>query len=60
MTRTIPLGQLLTSRTIKRSEIEWPESDTYQGDLVRVRLDDAKGGDMAEWPVNLRVREVPS
>ena len=33
--------------------------DEYQGAPVRVRLRDRKGGDMAEWPVDLRVREFP-
>lgn len=31
----------------------------YQGAPVRVRLKDRKGGDMAEWPEDLRVREFP-
>lgn len=30
-----------------------------QGDPVRVMLNDRKGGDMAEWPADLRVREMP-
>ena len=48
---------------------EWP-SDTvvedpiekfpHQGALVRVRLKSGKGGDMAEWPPPLRVRQLPS
>lgn len=32
----------------------------YQGAPVRVRLRDRKGGNMAEWPEDLRVQEVPS
>lgn len=32
----------------------------YQGKPVRVRLKDPKGGDMAEWPKDLRVREMPN
>jgi protein gp37 len=31
-----------------------------QGDPVRVMLNDKKGGDMAEWPDDLRVREFPT
>jgi protein gp37 len=33
--------------------------DEYQGAPVRVRLRDSHGGDMAEWPHDLRVRELP-
>jgi protein gp37 len=33
--------------------------DGYQGAPVRVHLKDRKGGDMAEWPMSLRVREFP-
>ena len=53
-------------------ERSWPEMDPddieddingyreeYQGADVRVRLNDRKGGDMAEWPVDLQVREFP-
>lgn len=29
----------------------------YQGEYVRIRLKDRKGGEMAEWPEDLRVRE---
>jgi protein gp37 len=32
----------------------------FQGDRVRVRLKDPKGGDPAEWPDDLRVREFPA
>lgn len=32
----------------------------YQGAPVRVRLRDRKGGDPAEWPEDLRVREFPT
>ena len=34
--------------------------DGYQGAPVRVRLNDRKGSDMAEWPLGLRVREFPA
>lgn len=34
--------------------------EEYQGAPVRVRLRDPKGGDMDEWPVDLRVREMPT
>jgi protein gp37 len=35
-------------------------STDYQGAPVRIRLRDRKGGDMAEWPEDLRVREFPA
>ncbi len=31
----------------------------YQGAEVRIHTKDRKGGDMAEWPADLRVREMP-
>lgn len=34
-------------------------STEYQGAPVRVRLKSRKGGDMDEWPMDLRVRERP-
>lgn len=34
--------------------------EEYQGADVRVRLRDSAGGDMAEWPADLRVREFPT
>lgn len=34
--------------------------DGYQGAPVRVHLKDKKGGDMAEWPSDLRIREMPN
>lgn len=45
----------------------WPMDTTYetttpenwQGDDVRVRLKDRKGGDPVEWPQALRVRQFP-
>lgn len=33
--------------------------DGYQGAPVRIHLCDRKGGDMAEWPEDLRVRQFP-
>lgn len=33
--------------------------EEHQGALVRLHLRDRKGGDMAEWPADLRVREYP-
>jgi hypothetical protein len=52
---------------------EWPDpdpatiehdldgtADNYQGAPVRVRLRDRKGGDMTEWPEDLRIREFPA
>lgn len=51
-------------------EGEWPmdthtnhsyfDPGIYQGKPVRVLLRDKKGGDMSEWPVDLRVREFPN
>lgn len=42
------------------TRVEHDEADTgYQGAPVRVRLRDRKGGDPAEWPPDLRVREMP-
>ena len=48
----------------------WPEassqrvepltSQEWQGDPVRVYLKDPKGSDPAEWPEDLRVRELPA
>ena len=51
---------------------EWPDGtadrvehdldgtrDDYQGAPVRIRLRDRKGGDPAEWPEDLRVRQLP-
>ncbi len=34
--------------------------EDYQGAQVRVRLTNRKGGDMVEWPKDLRVREFPT
>lgn len=34
--------------------------DGYQGAPVRIHLLDRKGGDMSEWPEDLRVREFPA
>lgn len=37
-----------------------PETSTAPGDcMVRVHLKDKKGGDMSEWPEDLRMREFP-
>ena len=33
--------------------------EEYQGADVRVRLISRKGGDMVEWPDDLRIREFP-
>lgn len=54
------------------SPTEWPDPDPdrieehvngfregHQGAPVRIRLKDRKGGDMAEWPEDLRVRQWP-
>lgn len=39
--------------------VEHPSGKTFQREAVRVRLKDRKGGDMAEWPEILRVRQMP-
>jgi hypothetical protein len=36
------------------------DPEIYQGAPVRVLLHDRKGGDPAEWPEDLRVREMPA
>lgn len=45
---------------------EWPaetcisdDIGRFQGDLVRINLCDRKGGNPAEWPADLRVRQFP-
>lgn len=40
-------------------DVEPMDPVVYQGAPVRVRMRDSKGKVMAEWPVDLRVREVP-
>lgn len=35
------------------------DEDPLAVDLVRFKLDDAKGGDVTEWPEDLRVQEFP-
>lgn len=49
------------SKTEWPMDTHWAELDPaeYQGAPVRVHLKDKKGGDMAEWPEDLRVREFP-
>ena len=37
------------------TKIEWD----YQGAAIRIRLHDRKGGDLAELPADLRVRQWP-
>jgi len=50
--------QLGSNVVIAKGETPWgpPHNQTVAG---RVFLKDKKGGDMAEWPENLRVREFP-
>lgn len=66
------LGSFVVDRNdagFEGDEGEWP-MDTrttdlemahwaYQGAPVRVRLKSAKGGDMAEWPKDLQLRQFP-
>jgi protein gp37 len=42
------------------TEYETTTAQNWQGDPVRVQLNDRKGGDMNEWPADLRVREFPT
>lgn len=64
----------LGARPLERNDSildSWPGADKddliaddsyeprYQGELVTLRLRDRKGGDPAEWPADLRVRELP-
>jgi protein gp37 len=43
------------------TDVEHDENDTgYQGAPIRIRTRDRKGGDMEEWPADLRVRELPT
>ena len=44
-------------------DMKWPEGTRFRtdesADFMRVRLRNRKGGDPAEWPDHLRVREMP-
>lgn len=42
---------------VEHSPNNWREE--YQGAPIRVHLSNRKGGDIAEWPLDLRVREFP-
>lgn len=42
------------------TDVEHDEADTgYQGAPVRVRTRNRKGSDPLEWPIDLRIREMP-
>jgi protein gp37 len=41
------------------SDLNREDTEVFQGKLMRIHLGDKKGGDMAEWPEDLRVREFP-
>lgn len=47
----------LGAHVIDRNDAGTPQG--WQGDPVHIRLRDRKGGDPAEWPEALRVREFP-
>lgn len=51
-------GDLAVIRDVEHD----PDGDStqYQGKPVRVRLNSSKGNDPAEWPADMRVREVPA
>lgn len=41
------------------TDVDDPENEwNWQGAKIRIRLKDKKGGDMSEWPADLRVREL--
>lgn len=43
------------------TDVDDPENEwSYQGARIRIRLQDRKGGDMSEWPEDLRIREFPT
>lgn len=42
------------------TRVEHLTHQNWQGDPVRVRLRNSKGGRMEEWPADLRVREMPA
>jgi len=42
------------------TDTEDPPHQQFQGDPVRVRLRDHKGGTMGEWPISLRIRQFPA
>ena len=45
-------------KQLGRKPYQSPEHDGGTGYFIALR--DAKGGDMAEWPEDIRVREMPS
>jgi hypothetical protein len=54
-------GQVTNPRgwpsSVQPEDVEEVDGDVYQGADVRIHLSDRKGGDMSEWPEDLRVRE---
>ncbi len=61
-----PFVKQLGSRpvTTNANAMDWPEDTEFRDHgegaaSARVILKDRKGGDMAEWPTELRVREMP-
>jgi protein gp37 len=57
------LGAAPAWQGMSSSEEHWPaatrQSDTGRG-FFRIHLSDKKGGDILEWPADLRVREFPT
>lgn len=56
------LGRYVIQDNVNVSD--WPDSTHFEGDgrhvaSARIMLRDSHGGDMAEWPDDLRVREFP-
>lgn len=39
--------------------LRWDYEPHHQGEIAPLHLNDRKGGDMCEWPLDLRVREFP-
>lgn len=61
-------GEVVDAIVSHANDGEWPgdtiaiehdPNEHYQGAPVRIRLHARKGGDPAEWPEDLRVREFP-
>lgn len=56
------MGRFVTQENVNNSD--WPDGTVFDGHgthvaSARIALRDKKGGDMAEWPDDLRVREFP-
>ena len=55
------LGRVVVADAAERSSwAAWGDHGPWMRDIEGPKLRDPKGGDMAEWPEDLRVREVPT